>query len=262
MLDLIAPQLRVIEIERVKKSCRACNRIVQTPAPSRPIPGSMATASLLAYILVSKFDDHLPLYPLNEIFACTGAKMPHTTMDDSSGRTMRLLLPVIERIEAHEMAHDLLNEDDTPIRVLDRSLRTPGITGQLGKGVLQGRISRPMFSTKGSGHCRHHLVSPKSLPPTGSIITCFPPFAVPVASSRPMLTRAMLGSTLRQRMAQSSSVKRRAGRICAGTSMICGSAQNRRSPARHSIALAPSTISKLRFPARSICPVCRAPGPE
>lgn len=61
MLDLIAAQLKVIEIARVKKSCRACERMVQAPAPSRPIPGSMATASLLAYILVSKFDDHLPL---------------------------------------------------------------------------------------------------------------------------------------------------------------------------------------------------------
>jgi transposase len=68
MLDMILAQLKVIEIARTKKSCRACDKMVQVPAPSRPIPGSMATASLLAYILVSKFDDHLPLYRLNEIF--------------------------------------------------------------------------------------------------------------------------------------------------------------------------------------------------
>lgn len=140
MLDLIAAQLKVIEIARVKKSCRACKRMVQAPAPSRPIPGSMATASLLAYILVSKFDDHLPLYRLNEILARMGADVSDSTMADWWGRTMRLLLPVIERIEAHVMAHDLLHADDTPIRVLDRSLCTPGITGRLGKGVRQGRI--------------------------------------------------------------------------------------------------------------------------
>ena len=140
LLDLIAAQLKVIEIARVKKSCRACERMVQAPAPSRPIPGNMATVSLLAYILVSKFDDHLPLYRLNEIFARMGADIPDSTMADWCGRAMRLLLPVIERIEAHVMAHDLLHADDTPIRVLDRSLRTPGITGQLGKGVRQGRI--------------------------------------------------------------------------------------------------------------------------
>ena len=56
MLDMIVAQLKVIEIARTKKSCRACDKMVQVAAPSRPIPGSMATASLLAYILVSKFD--------------------------------------------------------------------------------------------------------------------------------------------------------------------------------------------------------------
>ena len=68
LLDMIAAQIKVIEIARVKKSCRRCERMVQEPAPSRPIPRSMAGPSLLAFILVSKFDDHAPLYRLNEIF--------------------------------------------------------------------------------------------------------------------------------------------------------------------------------------------------
>jgi len=61
LLDMVAAQLKVIEIARVKKSCRRCEKMVQMPAPSRPIPGSMAGPGLLAHILVSKFDDHLPL---------------------------------------------------------------------------------------------------------------------------------------------------------------------------------------------------------
>ena len=69
MLDLVAAQLKVLQIARLKKSCRRCERMVQEPAPSRPIPGSMASAALLAFILVSKFDDHIPLYRQNEIFA-------------------------------------------------------------------------------------------------------------------------------------------------------------------------------------------------
>jgi transposase len=58
MLDMITAQLKVIEIARLKKSCRCCEKMVQLPAPGRPLAGSMATPSLLAYILVSKFDDH------------------------------------------------------------------------------------------------------------------------------------------------------------------------------------------------------------
>lgn len=136
LLDMIAAQLKVIEIARLKKSCRQCEKMVQTPAPSRPIPGSMAGPGLLAYVLVSKFDDHLPLYRLNEIFARMGADIPDTTLVDWCGRAMKTLLPLIELIEAEIMASDLLHADDTPIRVLDRSRRDKG----LGKGVKQGRI--------------------------------------------------------------------------------------------------------------------------
>ncbi|MER8461246.1 IS66 family transposase [Mesorhizobium sp. M1300] len=136
ILDLIAAQMKVIEIARFKKSCRCCEKMVQLPAPSRPIPGSMAGAGLLAYILVSKFDDHLPLYRLNEIFARMGADIPDSTLVDWCGRAMQVLQPLIERIGTVIMASDLLHADDTPIRVLDRSMQDKG----LGKGVKKGRI--------------------------------------------------------------------------------------------------------------------------
>lgn len=134
LLDMIAAQLKVVEVARIKKSCRRCEKMVQVPAPSRPIPGSMAGPGLLAYVLVSKFDDHLPLYRLNEIFARMGADIPDSTLVDWCGRAMKVPQPSIERIEAEIMASDLLHCDDTPIRVLDRSRRGKGS----GKGVKQG----------------------------------------------------------------------------------------------------------------------------
>src|SRR5690606_26516238 len=48
LLDMIAAQMKVVQIARIKKSCRRCERMVQEPAPSRPIPGSMAGPNLLA----------------------------------------------------------------------------------------------------------------------------------------------------------------------------------------------------------------------
>ena len=136
LLDMIAAQMKVIEIARIKKSCRRCERIVQEPAPSRPIPRSMAGPSLLAFILVSKFDDHVPLYRLNEIFARMGADIADTTMVDWCGGAMKTLAPLIERIDADVMASTLLHADDTPIRVLDRSRKDRG----MGKGVKKGRV--------------------------------------------------------------------------------------------------------------------------
>ena len=136
LLDMIAAQMKVIQIARIKKSCRRCERMVQEPAASRPISGSMAGPNLLAHILVSKFDDHLPLYRQHEIFARMGADIPESTLVGWCGRSMKTLSPLIERIEADIMCSDLLHADDTPIRVLDRSKRDKG----LGKGVKQGRI--------------------------------------------------------------------------------------------------------------------------
>lgn len=136
LLDMIAAQMKVIQIARIKKSCRRCEKMVQEPAPSRPIPGSMAGPNLLAHILVSKFDDHLPLYRQHEIFERMGADIPESTLVGWCGRAVKTLQPLIERIEADIMGSDLLHADDTPIRVLDRSLRNKG----LGKGVKKGRI--------------------------------------------------------------------------------------------------------------------------
>jgi transposase len=136
LIDMIAAQLKIIEIARIKKSCRRCEKIVQEPAPSRPIPRSMAGPGLLAYILTSKFDDHVPLYRQHEIFERMGADIPDTTLVDWCGAVMRTLAPLTERIEADIMASDILHADDTPIRVLDRSAKSKG----LGKGVKQGRI--------------------------------------------------------------------------------------------------------------------------
>ena len=136
LLDMIAARMKLVQIARIKKSCRRCERMVQEPAPSRPIPGSMAGPNLLAHVLVSKYDDHLPLYRQHEIFARMGADIPESTLVGWCGRAMKTLSPLIERIEADIMGSDLLHADDTPIRVLDRFLRDKG----LGKGVRQGRI--------------------------------------------------------------------------------------------------------------------------
>ena len=136
LIDMIAAQLKVIEIARIKKSCRRCEKMVQEPAPSRPIPRSMAGPNLLAYVLTSKFDDHVPLYRQNEIFARMGADIPDTTLVDWCGGAMKTLVPLIERIEADVLASSVLHADDTPIRVLDRSAKKK----ELGKAVKQGRI--------------------------------------------------------------------------------------------------------------------------
>jgi len=136
ILDFIAAKLKVIEVHRPKKSCRDCERMVQTPAPSRPIPRGLAGPSLLAHILVTKFDDHVPLYRQGEIFARMGADIPRSTLIDWCGQAAGAIRPVANLIRAEVMAADRLHADDTPIRVLDPKMKLVGRE----RGVKEGRV--------------------------------------------------------------------------------------------------------------------------
>jgi transposase len=136
ILDFIAAKLKVIEVHRPKKSCRDCERMVQTPAPSRPIPRGLAGPSLLAHILVTKFDDHVPLYRQGEIFARMGADIPRSTLIDWCGQAAGAVRPVANLIRAEVMAADRLHADDTPIRVLDPKMKLAGRE----RGVKEGRV--------------------------------------------------------------------------------------------------------------------------
>ena len=137
ILDLVAAQLKVTETARLKKSCRLCERMVQPAAPTRPIPRGMAGPGLLAHILVAKFDDHVPLYRQGEIYARQGADIPRSTLIDWCGQAVALLAPLVERIRTEVFRTERLHVDDTPVRVLDPTVKQ---TRGKDRGVKEGRI--------------------------------------------------------------------------------------------------------------------------
>lgn len=137
ILELVAAKLKLIETARPKKACRCCATIRQEPAPTRPIERGMAGPGLLAHILVSKYDDHLPLYRQGEILARMGADIPRSTLIDWCGQAVTVLAPLTERIKECVMASDRLHADDTPIRVLDPSAAK--IKGRP-RAIKEGRI--------------------------------------------------------------------------------------------------------------------------
>lgn len=62
-LEIINTAFKVIETVRPKLACSRCDVIVQAPLPPKPIERSYASPGLLARILVSKYSEHVPLYP-------------------------------------------------------------------------------------------------------------------------------------------------------------------------------------------------------
>ena len=118
VLEYVPARFKVIRQVRPKLSCASCERIVQAPAPSRPIERGLAASGLLAHVLVAKYCDHQPLYRQTEMYAREGVELERSTLADWVGATSRLLEPLVEALRRHVMSARKLHADDTPVPVL------------------------------------------------------------------------------------------------------------------------------------------------
>jgi transposase len=116
--ERIPATYKVIRHVRPKFACSACERIVEAPAPSRPIAYGLAGPNLLAHVLVSKFADHQPLYRQSEIFAREGIDLDRSTLAGWVGAASELVASLVDEIRKHVLAGSKVYGDDTPVPVL------------------------------------------------------------------------------------------------------------------------------------------------
>jgi len=93
-------------------------QIMVADLPSLPLPRSNAGASLLAYIIISKYVDHLPFYRLAKIFKRNGVEIAENTINGWYSAACNLLEPLYEEMKKHIQKSDYIQADETPIRVL------------------------------------------------------------------------------------------------------------------------------------------------
>ena len=80
MLEYVRASFKVLRHVCPKLSCDDCDRIVQAPAPSRPIDRGLAGLGLLAHGLVSKYADYKPLFRQSDIYAREGVDLDRSTL--------------------------------------------------------------------------------------------------------------------------------------------------------------------------------------
>jgi transposase len=119
VLEYVPARFKVIRTVRPKLSCACCSRIVQEPAPNRPIDKGLAGPGLLAHVLVAKYADHLPLYRQSEIYAREGVELDRSTMADWVGGASRTLRPLVEALKRYVLSAEKLHGDDVPVPVLE-----------------------------------------------------------------------------------------------------------------------------------------------
>lgn len=118
-LDYVPGRFKVVRHVREAFSCRACESVVQAPAPHHVIARGRAGPGLLAHIVVAKFDDHLPLYRQAEIYAREGVALETSTLSGWVGATAAALMPLVDLLRRDVIAGSaVLHGDDTPVPVL------------------------------------------------------------------------------------------------------------------------------------------------
>jgi transposase len=118
MIEYVPGRYKVLRHVRPKYSCAGCQKIVQAPAPSRPIARGLAGAAFLAHVLVSKYADHLPLYRQSQIYAREGLELDRSTLADWVGGASELLEPLIAALGRYVLSAPKIHGDDTPVPVL------------------------------------------------------------------------------------------------------------------------------------------------
>ena len=101
-------------------------QVVVAPLPSLPIPSGNAGPSLLAYLLISKFVDHLPFYRQVQMFKREGLKLSESTISGWFKAVCKLMEPLYDEIRQQVMASGYIQGDETPIPV--QSSNKPGAT--------------------------------------------------------------------------------------------------------------------------------------
>lgn len=130
-LEIVPMTVKVHRHIRIKYGCRHCESGVHAaPLPPAPIPKSIATPGLLAYIAVSKYLDALPLYRQQQMFKRIGVELSRTTLAMWMIRVSKILEPVLAALAAELLDSPIVHMDETRIQVLH-------VDGEKKKGLSQ-----------------------------------------------------------------------------------------------------------------------------
>lgn len=118
-LEIIPAKVFIIEHLRKKYACKHCEETIKLAAmPAQPIPRSIASPGLLSHILVSKFEDHLPLHRQEQMLRRIGVDIPRSTLCLWVTRSAELLKPMMKIIHKNILNYDIAYSDETTVQVL------------------------------------------------------------------------------------------------------------------------------------------------
>jgi transposase len=124
-LSIIPQQFYVIRHRRLKYAC-ACKGCIRTATmPKVILPGTQASAQWMAYSMVSKLHDGLPLYRQEKMAARVGLDLARAKLARWQIDTAPPLQPLYNLLQDTFFEYDIALSDETGIQVLKEPDRTP-----------------------------------------------------------------------------------------------------------------------------------------
>ena len=118
-LEVIPASVKVIQHVRPKYACNRCDSGVSIATmPTLFLPKSIASPSLVAHIIVNKYQDHLPLYRQEKIWQRAQVDIPRNTMCGWIVKAYEKCLPLKDLLIRDLLSSDYLQVDETTLQVM------------------------------------------------------------------------------------------------------------------------------------------------
>ncbi|STQ90199.1 Transposase and inactivated derivatives [Iodobacter fluviatilis] len=109
----------VIRHIRPQYACRRCQTMTAAPVAPSIIDGGLPSNATVAWVMVSKYVDHLPLYRIRQIAERSGVNLAESTLGNWVGTTGWWLQMLADRLVERLRQEPTLHADETPIKQLD-----------------------------------------------------------------------------------------------------------------------------------------------
>ncbi len=119
-------QIRVIKHIRKTYACKDCEAApITADKPAQLIEKSMASPSVLAMLLTTKYADGTPLYRFEKILSRHGIDIPRQTLARWVIQCSEHLQPLLNLMRDKLLDYPVLHCDETRVQVLKEPGRTP-----------------------------------------------------------------------------------------------------------------------------------------
>jgi transposase len=150
VIDLIPAEVIVRRDMREKLGCENCDgELVRAPLGDKVVEGGRLGSTLVAVLIVDKYDDGLPLHRQKLRFERMGIELPVSTLADQVTWGTDLLRPLWKAAIAEVITATVMHLDGTGLAVLDRAVAGGKRLGTLWGYVGDRNIAAYLYTSTG-----------------------------------------------------------------------------------------------------------------